>query len=111
MSCRSAPPGSTRPESFSPRKEPPVMGMTRRRPSGVFPSSCAGASVISARRRGWSVKRFKQPKELAECARRLAVLLLAARVADQGAQLLQVRARVRADVFGERRVVGQQFFA
>src|SRR5947209_19488728 len=98
MICQSAPPGSTRPASFSPRKLPPVIGITRRRPCGVSPSSCGGARVISALRSGWSVKRFEQAKELAEGARRLALLLFLARVADQGAQLLKIGAGVHADV-------------
>src|SRR3954468_3209699 len=111
MICQSAPPGSTRPASFSPRKLPPVIGITRRRPCAVSPSSCAGASVISALRSGWSVKRLEKPEKLAKGARRLAFLLLAPRVADERAQLLEVGARVIGHVVGERRVVGQQFLA
>src|SRR3954464_10936053 len=111
MICQSAPPGRTRPASFSPRKLPPVIGITRRRPCAVPPRSRAGASVISALRSGWSVKRLEKPEKLAKGARRLAFLLLAPRVADERAQLLEVGARVIGHVVGERRVVGQQFLA
>src|SRR5258705_7522037 len=110
MSCQSAPPGSTRPASRSPRKLPPVMGMMRRRPSGVAPSSWAGARVTSTRSRGASFKRFQETEQLAVGARRAAFLLLAARVADQRAQLLQVGAGVLGDITGERRIVGQEVF-
>src|SRR5947209_13915247 len=108
MSCQSAPPARTRPASFSPRKLPPVMAMTRRRPCGVSPSSCGGASVISARSSGSSLKRFQEAKEFAIGARRPAFLLLAPRVANQRAQRLQIGAGVARDVVGERTVVLQQ---
>src|SRR5207302_4277704 len=110
MNCQSAPPGSTRPASFSPRKLPPVIGTMRRRPRGVSPSSWGGASVISARISSWRFKRFQYPEELAEGARRAGFLLLAARIADQRAQPLQVGAGVLRYVGRERLVVGQQFF-
>src|SRR5512145_2784545 len=103
MSCPSAPPGSTRPESRSPEKRPPVMLMMRRRPSGESPSSCGAASVISALSRGRSFKLFQDPEEFAEGARRLALFLLFPDVADQGAQRLQVGAGMLG---GERRKRG-----
>src|SRR5258708_4621377 len=53
----------------------------------------------SSRRRGWSIKGFQDPEELAE------------RVADERAQLLRLGAGVLRHVVGERLVVGQQFFA
>src|SRR3989442_14704020 len=82
----------------------------RRRPSGVSPSSWGGASVISARSSGWRFKRFQHPEELAVGARRAAFLLLAARVADEGAQPLQVGAGVPRDVGGGRPRIGPQLF-
>src|SRR5206468_9635501 len=111
ITCQSAPPGSTRPESRAPRKLPPVMAMTRRRPCGVSPSSCGGASVISAVSSGSSLKRFQQPEELAIGARRAAFLLLAPRVADERAQRLQIGAGMACDVVGERAVVADEALA
>src|SRR3954468_25070260 len=111
MSCQSAPPARTRPASFSPRKLPPVMPMTRRRPCGVSPSSCAGASVISARSSGSSLKRFENAKEFARRARRPAFLLLAARIADERAQRLRIGTGVACHIFGERGVVSEKTLA
>src|SRR6185436_17942321 len=73
--------------------------------------SWGAARVISALRSGWSVKGFQEPEELAERPRRPALLLLAAGVADQRAQLLQVGARMLGHVVGERAVVGEQLLA
>src|SRR5689334_14591598 len=87
------------------------MGMMRRRPSGESPSSWTGPSVISARRRGWRFKRFQQAEKLAERTRRTAFLLLAARVADQGAQRPGVGAGMLGHVSGQRAVVGEELAA
>src|SRR2546423_1348874 len=84
------------------------MAITRRRPCGVSPSSCGGASGISARSSSSSLKRFQQAKEFAMGARRPAFLLLAPRVANQRAQRLQIGAGVARYVIGERAVVLEQ---
>src|SRR5688500_8401460 len=108
MTCQSAPPGSTRPERRSPLKRPPVMPMMRRRPSGVSPSSCGGARVISALNRGWRCKVFEEPEQLAVGVRRLGEAGFLARVADQRAQRLQVGAGMLGGEGGERLVVADQ---
>src|SRR6185503_6405441 len=111
MTCQSAPPGSTRPERRSPVKRPPVMPMMRRRPSGVSPSSCAAASAISAWKSGRRFNRFEEPEELAVRARRPAFLLLLPRVADRGAQRLEVGGRECRGEVRERGIVGEQALA
>ncbi|CAM2158178.1 hypothetical protein PT2222_40177 [Paraburkholderia tropica] len=50
-------------------------------------------------------------EQLAEVLGRLGLLLLAADVADQRAAFLRVGGRMLADEFGQRGVVGEQFFA
>src|SRR5688500_6863424 len=99
--CQSAPPASTSPDSRSPWNFPPVMAIMRR-PS---PSSRIGAREISAFRSGSRFKIFQEPEQIPVCARRLAFLLLLARIADEGAQRLQVGAGVLGGERGERSVV------
>src|SRR5688500_9007354 len=111
ITCQSAPPGSTRPESRSPLKRPPVMPMMRRRPSGVSPSSCGAARTISALNSGWRFKVFEEPEQLAVGVRRLAEARFLARVADQRAQRLQVGAGMLRGEGGERLVVADQALA
>src|ERR1044071_3878133 len=111
MTCQSAPPGSTRPERRWPKKRPPVMAMMRLRPSGPAPSSCAGASSMSALKRACSFKGLQHPEELAVSARRLAFLLLLPRAADERADFLEVGTRVLRGEMGEGGVVGEQALA
>src|ERR1700704_2177677 len=87
------------------------MGMMRRRPSGVSPSSWAGASVISALSRGCSCSIAEEAEDFALRAGRLAFLQLLAGVAQQRTQGLQIRRGKRRRVFGERGVVGEQALA
>src|SRR3954466_9898205 len=111
MSCQSAPPARMRPERRAPSNLPPVIGMILRRPCGVAPSSCAGASVISARYRGCSSSILQEAEKLAMSARRLAVLHFLACVANEGAQRLQVGAGMRCGELGEGLVVRDEALA
>src|SRR5688572_14724085 len=108
MTCQSAPPGSTRPERRSPLKRPPVIGITRRRPSGVAPSSCAGARVISARKSARRFNGFEEAEQLAKGVRGLALLLLLSTVSYGSSYLLKIGSRVLRGELGQRRVVGEQ---
>src|SRR5262245_31675273 len=108
MTCQSAPPGRTRPDRRSPKKRPPVMAMIRRRPSGPAPSSCAGASSISAWKRPCNLQGFQHSEEFPVGARGLAFLLLLPRVADQRPDLLQVSAGLLGGGVGGRCVGGEQ---
>src|SRR5690349_9128177 len=111
MSCQSAPPGSTMPESRSPAKRPPVMPMMRRRPSGVSPSSRAGSSVTSTLMSGCSssMKAIpQQPEELALRTRRPAFGELAPRALHQGPDLLDFRLREPIGKLDERGIVADQ---
>src|SRR3954465_13297421 len=92
-------------------KRPPVMAMMRLRPSGPAPSSCAGASSMSALKRAWSFKDLQHPEELAVGARGLALLLLLPRAADERADCLEVGARMFRGEMGERGVIGEQALA
>ena len=67
--------------------------------------------MISALRSGSSFNCFQQPEELAVGTRRAAFLLLAARVANQGAQRLEIGAGMARDVVGERAIVADQALA
>src|SRR5688500_20039281 len=87
------------------------MPMMRRRPSGVSPSSCAAASAIAALNRARRFNLFQHPEKLAVGARRLAFLLLFPRVADRGAQRLEVGGGKRRGELGERRIVREQALA
>src|SRR5690242_10105787 len=85
--------------------------MMRRRPSGESPSSCGGASVISALNNGSSVNGFEEPEKFAERAGRTAFLLLAPRVANEGAQGLQVGARMLRAIGCKGAIVGEELLA
>src|SRR3954469_12085360 len=111
ITCQSAPPGSTRPERRSPTKRPPVMAMMRLRPSGPAPSSCAGASSMSALKRACSFKGLQHPEELAGGARRLAFLLRLPRGAEERADFLEVGAGMLRGEMREGGVVGEQALA
>ncbi len=67
--------------------------------------------MTSALRSGWSIKVFKHAEELAERTRWPPFLLLAARIANQRTQRLQIRAGVLGDINGERFVVGDELLA
>src|SRR5678816_3620266 len=84
------------------------MAMMRLRPSGPAPSSCAGASSMSALNSACSFNGLQHPEELPIGARRLAFLLLLPRAADERADFLEVGARMLRGEMGQSGVVGEQ---